>query len=80
MRLGVVVPVLDEEVALGPVLHCTRRLLADGDLLVVSDGGSADRTVAIAESFGARVVRGVAGRGRQLQAGAREALRHGVDA
>lgn len=80
MRFAVVVPVLDEEAALGHVLETTRRQLLPGDLLVVSDGGSADRSVAIAASFGASVVRGAAGRGRQLQAGAGEALRHGAEA
>lgn len=50
------------------------RLLADaighGDELVVSDGGSADRTVAIARELGARVVTGPPGRGGQLNRGA----------
>jgi rSAM/selenodomain-associated transferase 2 len=80
MRLAVVVPVLDEENALGRTLESARRTLAPDDLLLVSDGGSTDRTVAIALSFGAVVLRGAAGRGGQLERGAREALRHGAGA
>src|SRR5207245_2283886 len=38
--------------------------------IVVSDGGSRDGTVAIAEAAGARVVAGPRGRGPQLIAGA----------
>ncbi|HUP21573.1 MAG TPA: TIGR04283 family arsenosugar biosynthesis glycosyltransferase [Thermoanaerobaculia bacterium] len=80
MRLAVVVPVLDEEVSLGRTLDSVRQVLEHGDLLVVSDGGSADGTVAIAEGHGAVVVRGAPGRGEQLQRGAREALRLGARA
>jgi rSAM/selenodomain-associated transferase 2 len=38
--------------------------------VVVSDGGSADRTLDIADEAGCEIVRGAAGRGRQLAAGA----------
>jgi len=81
-RLGVVVPTLNEEELLGPLLE---RLLgrAPGvagslgaldraDEVVVADGGSTDRTRAIARERGARVVETPAGRGTQLAAGARE--------
>ncbi len=43
---------------------------AQADELVVSDGGSRDRTREIAVSLGARVVEGPAGRGAQLNRGA----------
>jgi rSAM/selenodomain-associated transferase 2 len=70
MRVSVVVPVLNEEVALGAVLGAVRPSLTTGDELVVVDGGSSDRTVEIARASGALVVESERGRGRQLNAGA----------
>ncbi len=69
-------PTLDEAVALA---HHLPAALAVADFVVVSDGGSADRTVAIAEELGALVVSGTAGRGVQLNRGARAALAAGAD-
>jgi rSAM/selenodomain-associated transferase 2 len=80
MRLAVVIPTLDEETALDRTIESAGRLLEHGDLLLVSDGGSADRTAAIAEARGARLLRGAPGRGGQLERGAREAVRLGADA
>lgn len=67
LRLRIVMPTLDEAAGLGPVLE---RALDEADEVVVSDGGSADDTVALAIAAGARVVEGEAGRGRQLRLGA----------
>ena len=66
-RITIIVPTLDEEAAVSRWLgeacrHC--------DQLVVSDGGSVDRTVEIARQAGAQVVVGAAGRGGQLNRGA----------
>jgi rSAM/selenodomain-associated transferase 2 len=66
-RLAIVVPALDEEPSLRANLPAA---LAQADELVVSDGGSGDRTREVAESLGARVVAGPAGRGAQLNRGA----------
>ena len=69
-ELGVVIPTLDEEEALP-------RLLEDLDALpvpvevIVADGGSRDRTLEAARKRGARTIRTSAGRGRQMNAGAR---------
>lgn len=69
MRLAVIVPTLDEAENL-------RRLLpelaatAGIDQVVVSDGGSADGSAAVARQLGARVVEGPPGRGGQLHRGA----------
>ena len=63
-------PVLDEESTLGANLP---SLLAQTHQVIVSDGGSRDRSVEIARELGARVVEGPAGRGRQLNRGAAEA-------
>jgi rSAM/selenodomain-associated transferase 2 len=76
MRLAAVVPTLDEQAALPRTLACVREAC---DLVVVSDGGSSDATLAIARDAGAHVVMGGAGRGRQLNAGAHAALEAGAD-
>lgn len=52
--LGLVIPALDEEAAIGAVVTAVPRGLVD-DLLVV-DNGSRDRTAAVARAAGARVV------------------------
>jgi rSAM/selenodomain-associated transferase 2 len=65
--LAIVVPALNEEDALARMLP---RALAEGDEVVVSDGGSSDHTVEVAAGCGARVVAGPAGRGGQLNRGA----------
>jgi rSAM/selenodomain-associated transferase 2 len=67
MRVAIVVPALNEEATLSRTLPAA---LAAADELVVSDGGSGDRTVELARSLGARVVTGPAGRGGQLNRGA----------
>lgn len=72
--LGVAICALDEERALPRLLE---RLSngAEGDRaddIVVADGRSRDRTVAVARSLGARVIVTPRGRGAQLAAAARE--------
>jgi rSAM/selenodomain-associated transferase 2 len=71
MRLAAVVPTLDEEASLHRALACAREAC---DLVVVADGGSSDATPVIAREAGARLVESNAGRGGQLNAGARAAL------
>jgi rSAM/selenodomain-associated transferase 2 len=67
MRLAIVIPTLDEE----PSLRRTLPLaLAAADEVVVSDGGSTDRTLEVARSLGARIISGPPGRGGQLNRGA----------
>jgi glycosyltransferase involved in cell wall biosynthesis len=57
--VSVVMPVLNEEEALGPCIEKIRATFAsagiDGEI-VVCDNGSTDASVAIAERMGARVV------------------------
>jgi rSAM/selenodomain-associated transferase 2 len=79
MRVAIVVPTLNEESTIARTLPAaqaalaalaSREPLAAGSELVVADGGSRDRTVAVARALGARVVAGPAGRGGQLNRGA----------
>jgi len=64
--ISIIIPTLDEEKNIV-------SLLADINAqehpyeTIVSDGGSQDSTIAIAEKFGARIVSGTAGRGGQLR-------------
>jgi rSAM/selenodomain-associated transferase 2 len=67
LRLAIVVPTLNEEAALHRLLP---SVLALADEVVVTDGGSTDRTVEAARELGARVVTGPPGRGGQLTRGA----------
>lgn len=66
--VSIVVPVLNEAAVIGACLRRLRHDFADCDLVVV-DGGSTDRTVAIAEPV-ARVLRAQPCRASQLNAGA----------
>lgn len=79
MRVAIVVPTLNEESTIARTLPAaqaalaalvSREPLAAGSELVVADGGSRDRTAAVARALGARVVAGPAGRGGQLNRGA----------
>ena len=68
IMLSVVIPTLNA----GATLKATLAALPPGlaDDVIISDGGSADDTVIIAERFGARLVAGDKGRGGQLARGA----------
>lgn len=71
--LSIVVPTLDEAAHLGVLLGQLARSVGVDAEVIVTDGGSTDGTVALAERFGARVVQGSPGRGRQLNRGRAEA-------
>ena len=66
-EIAVVIPTLNEERTLEACLDLVGNGL--GTEVVVSDGGSTDSTVKLAERLGARVVVGEAGRGPQLNRG-----------
>ncbi|MEM7051475.1 MAG: TIGR04283 family arsenosugar biosynthesis glycosyltransferase [Acidobacteriota bacterium] len=67
LRLSIIIPCLDEEGALERPLQIA---LAQGDEVIVTDGGSVDGSIELARRLGAGVVVGGAGRGEQLQRGA----------
>jgi len=73
--ISVVVPTLNAERELPRCLAALVPGAVDGlvrEVLIV-DGGSQDKTLAIADEAGAKVTSSVAGRGRQLFEGARQA-------
>lgn len=69
--VSVVIPVLSEAENLKSILPLVIRE-HPGKILAV-DGESQDDTLAVAESFGVRVIRAARGRGSQMNAGARAA-------
>jgi glycosyltransferase involved in cell wall biosynthesis len=69
--VSVVIPVLNEEEAIGTVIDALKREAIDE--IIVADGGSRDRTVAVAEARGARVIHAGTGYGRAFLEGAKAA-------
>jgi rSAM/selenodomain-associated transferase 2 len=69
LDISIIMPTLDEELLIADTLAATRRVVGDAELIVV-DGGSADRTAALARPF-APVVSARRGRAVQMNAGAR---------
>lgn len=74
-KLSIVMPTLDAEKGLERSLPALAEGLTTGLIrdLVISDGGSHDASLQIAEAAGARVVTGPASRGGQLKRGAEAA-------
>jgi rSAM/selenodomain-associated transferase 2 len=73
--LSIVIPTLNCERTLGPTLEALVPGALSGlvSQLVISDGGSTDATLTIADAVGADVVSGAPGRGAQLARGAEAA-------
>lgn len=77
MKLSVIIPTFDEELTIRKTLDALSRLV-NVDEIVIVDGGSADQTIEIIESFPInkplRLIKLTeANRGRQLHEGARQA-------
>lgn len=70
-QVSVIIPTLNAEPALRACLTALMEGLEHGLIreLIVSDGGSADATGAVAQAWGAQVVHGPASRGGQLRRG-----------
>ncbi|UYV36555.1 glycosyltransferase [Rhodobacteraceae bacterium D3-12] len=73
--LSIVIPTLNVEESLPGCLHALMEGVQTGLIrdLVISDGGSTDRTLEIADAAGAELVAGAASRGGQLRRGAKAA-------
>ncbi|HJM90074.1 MAG TPA: TIGR04283 family arsenosugar biosynthesis glycosyltransferase [Dehalococcoidia bacterium] len=69
-RVSVVIPALREEATIADAVR--NAFAAGADEVIVADGGSDDRTAALAAAAGARIVVAERGRGTQLNAGAAE--------
>lgn len=77
-RTAVIIPVLDEEGAIGVVVAAVPRGWVDQ--VIVVDGGSRDRTIAEARAAGATVlVEGERGYGRACAKGAAAAIEDGAE-
>ncbi len=77
-RIAAIIPVLDEEGAIGPVVAAIPRDWVDE--VIVVDGGSRDRTVAVAGAAGARVIVETGrGYGRACARGAAAAVEDGAE-
>ena len=71
MRISVIIPALDEALALPQTLQVLNSLPCVTPIeILVADGGSRDDTVALAQQLGAQVVSGAQGRARQMNLGA----------
>jgi rSAM/selenodomain-associated transferase 2 len=66
--VSVIIPALNEESVLGDLLTCL-QLQAPHEVIVV-DGGSQDRTIALAQAAGAQVLITDPGRAKQMNSGA----------
>jgi rSAM/selenodomain-associated transferase 2 len=69
-RLSIVVPVLNEAAGIVDTLRALAPLRARGVEVVVADGGSTDRTAALAAPWADQVLHAPRGRARQMNAGA----------
>jgi rSAM/selenodomain-associated transferase 2/rSAM/selenodomain-associated transferase 1 len=75
MRLSIVVPVVNEGRDIASALAALQPLRAHGHEIIVVDGGSRDRTLALATPLADRALGAPPGRSSQLNAGAAEARR-----
>ncbi len=73
MKLSIIIPALNEASAIEKTLSQLHSLRNEAEFeIIVSDGGSCDKTVELARRYSA-VVQGEKGRGAQLNLGARHA-------
>ena len=71
MKFSIIIPTLNEEKLIGSSIEAC--LKAGGEEIIISDGGSTDRTVEIASRFNSILIDGSPGRGAQLRAAAEAA-------
>ncbi len=73
--ISIIIPVLNEENYLGKILTHIALTSSTKNIeeIICIDGGSSDKTVAIAQQYGAKVVQSKKGRARQMNLGAKYA-------
>jgi rSAM/selenodomain-associated transferase 2 len=69
-RLSIIMPVLNEEPGIAAALQALAPLRARGAEVIVVDGGSADRTTALARPLADQLIVAPRGRAAQMNAGA----------
>ena len=74
-QISIIIPVLNEEGCIGGTLNYLRKNSSVETIkeILVVDGGSTDKTVEIAEAFGAKVISSPRGRAKQMNLGAKNA-------
>ena len=70
MKLSIIIPTLNEEAVIGDTLSSLVSRRNKDIEIVISDGGSADRTVALCHTVTDVIVQGPQGRARQMNRGA----------
>ena len=70
LQLSVIIPALNEAVAITTTLQALQPLRARGHEIIVVDGGSNDLTVELSRSLANRVIQTGPGRATQMRAGA----------
>ena len=73
--ISIIIPTLNADARLGDCLNALVSSALDGIVkeVIVVDGGSRDATLAMADSFGTRILTAPPGRGGQMKAGAEAA-------
>jgi rSAM/selenodomain-associated transferase 1/rSAM/selenodomain-associated transferase 2 len=69
LKYSIIIPTLNEEYFLEKNLQKLKSFNGDFEI-IVSDGGSTDKTLSLAQLYGSKIVNSEAGRGIQLNAGA----------
>jgi len=74
-KISVIIPAFNEEGRISETISSTKRATTDETPIevIVVDGGSTDKTVSVARSMGAKVIRSAKGRGTQQDMGSRAA-------
>lgn len=70
VRVSLIVPVLNEERLIHPLLNLSQCISGQSVELIIVDGGSHDNTVTLAEKFADQVIVAARGRASQMNAGA----------
>ena len=72
MFISIIIPTLNEEVAIQTLLQQLQIYRQQGHEIIVVDGGSTDKTVSISKSLADKVITSEAGRATQMNNGAKQ--------